>query len=169
MAPQARYQPLNSLGLALAREMNETDFQNDLVIPMAEYGGWKVMHISDSRKQVGGELVGDAGTAGYPDLHLVHPRYGEIHAELKRQVGWKWRKGQRDWLDAFAEVAAVQADWATSAAAHLGDAVVDLLGPMPRVYAALWRPEDLPIIEHVLVHHRLDLGVWWPDNDPGGT
>lgn len=161
--------PLDDLGKKLVLPQSEADWQNKTVIPMAQWGGWKVAHTSDSRKQVrtaggGTKTVGDKKIKGYPDLTLVHPRHGVVIAELKREDGWEWREGQREWLDQIAEVAMAQRDWAIAAAAQLGPDVVDALGPMPRVYAALWRPGDVDMVEDVLIRHQFDAATWWPDH-----
>lgn len=164
--------PALDVRLQLLSGVTEKEWQNDSVIPMARAGGWEVHHTSDSRREVRRRdgtalLVGDAQAAGYPDLTLVHRDHGVIVAELKKQKRWKWKPGQRDWLDTIAAVAAAQRDWALTAAALLPDDALDALGPLPRVYAAFWRPLDAQMVEDVLVHHHLDRGVWWPANDPG--
>lgn len=67
--------------------------------------GWKVMHISDSRRMVnrGGrvEIVGDADCKGWPDVFLCHPATGRVMAvEVKKETG-KLTDDQVDWLEAL--------------------------------------------------------------------
>ncbi len=71
------------------------------VIEVLEAAGWRVFHVSDSRKEVrDGEtyrLVGDPQAAGYPDLSAS--RSGDaLWAELKSQRG-KLEPEQVEWLD----------------------------------------------------------------------
>lgn len=68
-----RTNPLNEL---------ERDFQ-DRVIQWAEIQGWEVFHVADSRKDVGGKLVGDRQARWFPDLVLVRERV--LYRELKRE------------------------------------------------------------------------------------
>ena len=64
--------------------------EQELQATALEAAGWRVFHVSDSRKEVrDGEtyrLVGDPQAAGYPDLSAS--RSGEaLWAELKSQRG----------------------------------------------------------------------------------
>lgn len=160
---------LTPMAMQLLLHQSEADFQNETVIPMALWGGWKVAHTSDSRRVIpdrrngGTKVIGDKKIKGYPDLTLVHPDGGVIITELKREHGWDWREGQQEWLTAFATVAAAQGDWFAAVLANLAPEVSEALGPMPRVYAALWRPGDVAMIEDVLIRHRFDAATWWPE------
>lgn len=78
--------------------MLEKDFQN-AVMELARFLGWKVLHFSDSRRQVRpGVFVGDKDAAGWPDLFLVRERC--IAMELKAPKG-KTTDKQEEWLDAL--------------------------------------------------------------------
>lgn len=78
--------------------MREKDFQ-DAVMELARYLGWRVLHFSDSRRQVRpGVFVGDKDAAGWPDLFLVRER--AIAMELKAEKG-KTTPKQEEWLDAL--------------------------------------------------------------------
>lgn len=68
--------------------------------------GWKVMHVSDSRRMVnrGGKmvLVGDAECKGWPDLFLAHKATGRIMAvevKVEDPNRGKVTPEQADWLD----------------------------------------------------------------------
>lgn len=75
----------------LAKEMSERSLQ-DAVIALADRLGFMVYHTYDSRRS----------TAGYPDLHLVHPGRGvHLMRELKKQSG-RVTAAQQDWLTALA-------------------------------------------------------------------
>ncbi len=80
--------------------MTEAEFQKQ-VIDTAMWMGWKVMHISDSRKMVrrGGsyKAVADPLTSGWPDLFLV--KGSEVRVfELKSAKG-RLTDSQKDWLE----------------------------------------------------------------------
>lgn len=82
------------------REWSEKEYQKK-VVEAAELYGWKWAHFSDSTKQVRGRgFVGDTGAAGFPDLALVHPRYGFACLEIKKELG-DLRPKQGPWLDAL--------------------------------------------------------------------
>ena len=66
--------------------VKEAHFQAAL-IEAAQLFKWTVWHVSDSRKQAGGTLVGDSRTAGLPDLILAHPTHGVMFWELKSDKG----------------------------------------------------------------------------------
>lgn len=105
---------------------DEDHFQSE-VIRHAEARGWKVMHISDSRKEVrrGGVsfLVGDKLAKGYPDLTLVHPRHGIFAVRELKQNHTRLEPEQEEWLK-WLRAAGVDAD--------------------------VWRPRDLNAIERFL-------------------
>jgi hypothetical protein len=83
------------------REITEKDLQNR-IMTFARLYGWRVAHFHDSRRQVSaGVFVGDADAKGFPDLALVHPRFGFACLELKREVG-RLSVEQREWLDDLA-------------------------------------------------------------------
>lgn len=163
---------LTPMAMKLLLHQSEQDFQDGTVIPMAMWGGWQVAHTSDSRRVIpdrkngGVKIIGDKRIKGFPDLTLVHPDVGVVIAELKREHGWEWKPGQREWLDVFAAVGAAQGDWLGAALNTLAPEVVEALGPMPRVYAALWRPGDIAAIEDVLIRHTTESAIWWPDRRP---
>lgn len=99
----------------------------------AQLNGWRVFHVSDSRREVidrrqgVSRLVGDELAKGWPDLVLVHPRRGLLLVrELKSDRG-RVRPEQKEWLEALRAVG---------------------------VDADVWRPRDLPEIEAVLGFKR---------------
>ena len=92
--------------------VREADFQA-AVIELARLCGWRVAHFHDSRRQVGGKLVGDKDAAGFPDLVMV--RLGELlFVELKSAKGGLTRL-QWAWMDDLSRVAECYtwrpADW----------------------------------------------------------
>lgn len=87
----------------LWRAITEAQHQQ-AITDIATMYGWKYAHFADSRKAVkrGNRtfLVGDDQAAGYPDLTLVHRRFGAVWIEVKREKG-TFRDGQEPWLDAL--------------------------------------------------------------------
>jgi hypothetical protein len=80
------------------RLVTERELQSRLMA-FARLYGWRVAHFHDSRRQVKpGVFVGDADAKGFPDLALVHPRFGFACLELKKELG-KLSPEQIDWLD----------------------------------------------------------------------
>lgn len=73
---------------AAALRMTEAQFQA-AVVDLAQYRGWRVMHIHDSRRGIG---------AGYPDLTLLHKSTGRLlFAELKSARG-HLSPDQKQWI-----------------------------------------------------------------------
>lgn len=84
----------------IARDMKEATLQAQ-IIGTATRLGWLSYHTHDSRRS----------TAGYPDLHLVHPgRRISALVELKTQKGRLTPEQQR-WLTALAEAGVNVAVW----------------------------------------------------------
>ena len=82
--------------------VSEADFLAT-VIDLARWRGWRVAHFHDSRRQVGGELVGDSDAAGFPDL--VMARADELmFVELKSAKGIMTDL-QAVWMDVLSQVA----------------------------------------------------------------
>lgn len=106
-------------------QQTEAQFQA-AVIEYARIHGWRVAHFHDSRRQVGGRLVGDVDAAGYPDLTLVRGGVA-IFAELKAEAG-RISKGQCAWINDLTEVAERNRE----------------------VHVRLWRPSDWSEIEAML-------------------
>jgi hypothetical protein len=80
------------------RRVSEKELQGR-VMAFARLYGWRVAHFHDSRRQVKpGVFVGDADAKGFPDLALVHPRFGFACLELKKELG-KVSVEQAEWLD----------------------------------------------------------------------
>ena len=80
------------------RRVSEKELQGR-VMAFARLYGWRVAHFHDSRRQVKpGVFVGDADAKGFPDLALVHPRFGFACLELKKELG-KVSVEQVEWLD----------------------------------------------------------------------
>ena len=70
--------------------MNEAALQQ-LLTDAAEMHGWLVFHDNDSRRNA----------AGFPDLVLVHGRFGRVlFLELKSEIG-RVRPEQHVWMDAL--------------------------------------------------------------------
>lgn len=118
--------------------LTEAKFQ-EYVMELAALGGWKCMHIANSRRIVrragrADAVIGDKLTRGWPDLLLAHPRSGIVIAELKTEKG-KPTPSQHEWLDALVAAGGV--------------------------HVALWRPADCPTIERVLLNHDLSTARWW--------
>ena len=63
---------------------SERDFQASIV-DLARLCGWRVVHFHDSRREVGGELVGDSDAKGWPDLTLIRDRI--LYREVKTEKG----------------------------------------------------------------------------------
>lgn len=107
--------------------MTEAQFQEG-VIAFARLCGWRVFHVSDSRREVVdrrrgvSRMVGDELAKGWPDLVLVHPKRGLLVRELKSDRG-RLTPEQKEWLAALAAVG---------------------------VDVDVWRPRDLPTIERLL-------------------
>jgi hypothetical protein len=106
-------------------QQTEAEFQS-AVIDLARLRGWRVAHFHDSRRQVGGRLVGDADAEGYLDLTLTR-RGVLVFAELKSESGCI-SKGQCAWINDLTEVAEHNRD----------------------VHVRLWRPSDWNEIEGML-------------------
>ena len=70
--------------------MTEAELQQ-LLTDAAELHGWLVFHDNDSRRNV----------PGFPDLVLVHGRFGRVlFLELKSETG-RVRPEQHAWMDAL--------------------------------------------------------------------
>lgn len=86
----------------LADAMSETQLQG-AVIDMARSIGWLVHHCRPARTNSGRWSTPIEGTAGFPDLILVHPERGIVFAELKAERK-KPTAEQRQWLDDVARL-----------------------------------------------------------------
>lgn len=78
--------------------MNEQQFQRK-IIDTAKWLGWLVYH--PEKAQIRGNWL-TAGSHGFPDLVLVHPKRGVIFAELKTEVG-RVSEEQMRWLHALSD------------------------------------------------------------------
>lgn len=100
--------------------------------------GWHVWHFHDSRREVTDKttgqstIIGDSDAAGFPDLHMVHPRLGIIYAELKTD--------QPSSQPSADQLAALRNISAAVAGMVMGETVPPGAG---RVLVHLWRPADL--------------------------
>jgi hypothetical protein len=111
--------------ITAALQQTEAQFQT-AVIDLARIHGWLIAHFHDSRRQLGGKLVGDADAAGWPDLTLVRgPEL--LLAELKTEKG-RIKPTQLVWMEALLEVARCS----------------------EYVHVRLWRPSDWSEIEAML-------------------
>lgn len=105
--------------------------------------GWKVWHFHDSRREVTDKttgasyIIGDKDAAGFPDLHMAHPRLGIIYAELKTDATES--KPNDDQLEALRSIAA-------GVTASVAGEVVP--PGAARILVHVWRPRDLAT--HVL-------------------
>ena len=93
---------------ALNKATTEAEFQ-EVVMGFARLHDWRVFHVNDSRRQVGGHLVGDIDAKGFPDLLMLR---GEriVVAELKSTTG-RLTPEQEDWLGRFSLTAAETYVW----------------------------------------------------------
>lgn len=119
------------------KPISEKAFQTQ-VCQLGTRCGWKWWHFHDSRRQVGSKLVGDKDAAGFPDLVMCHPSRGVVFVELKSADG-RVAAEQRAALEHLAVAAmAMAANGAATA--------------KTRVH--LWRPEDWPVVQELLVFGR---------------
>ena len=82
--------------------MTEEDFLRR-VIETARWAGWLVYHPEKVPARWRGETRWvTAGSDGFPDLVLVHPKRGLIFAELKTDRG-RVADSQRRWHDALSD------------------------------------------------------------------
>lgn len=93
----------------LNRSISETELQQEFVAA-AMLLGWKVMHVSDSRRMVNHKgryvLVGDSACKGWPDLFLAHPATGRLLAvevKVEDPNRGKVTDDQQEWLDALSQ------------------------------------------------------------------
>lgn len=85
----------------LDRSVTHEELQ-DSFVSAARLLGWKLMHVSDSRRMVRKEgqlvMVGDAECKGWPDLFLAHEATGRILVvEIKTETD-KLKPDQAEWL-----------------------------------------------------------------------
>lgn len=105
---------------------------------LATQYGWAWWHFHDSRREVKDRatgqstIIGDKDAKGFPDLHMVHPRFGIIYAELKTDATSS--KPDEDQIKALRNIAA------GITASVMGETAVAGGG---RIIAHLWRPADL--------------------------
>jgi len=82
---------------------SEADWQQT-VLHAAHTAGWRCHHqLVPYRRGKDGRvraIVEPNTDPGVPDLLLVHPEYGVIHVELKRESG-KLSRDQEEWRDAL--------------------------------------------------------------------
>lgn len=125
---------------AEADKMSEKTYQR-IVLDQARFFGWQAHHATETRRQVSpGVFVGDADFAGFPDTVLAHPGVGVVFAEIKRQKGYSWQPGQREYLD--------------------------FLTTVPGPYVAMWQPRDHRGVEQLLADLDVTAPRWW---SPSGT
>ena len=72
-----------------ANLVNEREFQASIV-DLARLCGWRVVHFHDSRREVGGEMVGDSDAKGWPDLTLIRDRI--LYREVKTEKGRSYQE-----------------------------------------------------------------------------
>jgi hypothetical protein len=78
----------------------EKQFQSR-VIDFAHLHGWMIGHFRTSMNASGGfQTAVGADGKGFPDLTLVHPKYGILFRELKTDIG-KVSPEQREWGNAI--------------------------------------------------------------------
>lgn len=83
----------------LLRDVPESDVLAE-VLRACRAGGWRIFRVSDSRRQVGDRLVGDALAKGWPDVFAVRG-VQQVAVECKTEVG-KVTREQVEWLRALA-------------------------------------------------------------------
>jgi hypothetical protein len=77
--------------------MTEAEFQSQ-ILQIAKLYGWKIHHDRPAMSKDGRWATHVEGDAGFPDLVLVHQRFGTIYAELKSEKG-KLSPAQIEWID----------------------------------------------------------------------
>jgi hypothetical protein len=105
--------------------MNETEFQG-AVLDLAKLFGWRVAHFRPARTEQGWRTAVAADGKGFPDLVLVHPKYGVLFRELKTDTT-QLSADQEAWRDSLLDAGA---DW------------------------DIWRPRDMPMIKALLSFGR---------------
>lgn len=87
----------------LEAQVKERDFTRQ-VLGFLRMGGFLAAHVSDSRKESRGRLIGDHDAAGLPDVIAVHAaRRILLLLELKTTKG-RLRPEQEKWLAALDQV-----------------------------------------------------------------
>jgi hypothetical protein len=105
--------------------MNETEFQG-AVLDLAKLFGWRVAHFRPARTEQGWRTAVAADGKGFPDLVLIHPKYGVLFRELKTDTT-QLSADQEAWRDSLLDAGA---DW------------------------DIWRPRDMPLIKALLSFGR---------------
>jgi hypothetical protein len=111
------------------------------VLGTARSNRWRAWHFHDARREVTDRrtqqrrIIGDGDAKDFPDLVLVHPRFGIGFVELKTdQTASKATPGQ---LQALTEIAGA------AAAVAMGERLPPGGG---RIFVHLWRPRDLATV-----------------------
>jgi hypothetical protein len=90
------------MGDKRAEAMTEAELQ-EAVIELAQWLGYKTIHIRAAQKQNGSWYVPYEGDTGFPDLFMVHKRTGYmILAELKNEKADP-TPAQLEWIGAADE------------------------------------------------------------------
>lgn len=108
-----------------------------------QLGGWTATHFRPARS-AGGYVTAITGDKGFPDWTLVHPDGRLIFAELKGARG-QVTPEQRSWLDLLAHSAVTETPARTLFSFDV----------------CLWRPDDKPEIEAVLVRGQRPSSTRW--------
>jgi hypothetical protein len=107
-------------------KISESSFQT-AIIDLAKTCGWMVHHTKNVQLKNGRWMTPLSGMAGFPDLVLVHHRFGgPIYAEIKTSVG-RLSPAQQLWRDTLISAGA---EW------HL------------------WRPKDIDEIKTRLIRKQ---------------
>ena len=142
--------------------VSERDFQASIV-DLARLCGWRVVHFHDSRREVGGEMVGDSDAKGWPDLTLIRDRI--LYREVKTEKGRVTKSQDRmlvsllaaqatQPLEAIARIQDVLGDIENMSAGEIRTQLewaieaLDTTGEPP--LAKVWRPSDWDEIQEVL-------------------
>lgn len=108
-------------------------------------GGWLATHFRPARS-AGGVVTAIQGDKGWPDWVLAHPDGRLVFAELKTSNG-RVTPEQRAWLDALANAA-------MRFTSDLGSSVVAF-------DVCIWRPEDRPEVEAILLRGARATATRW--------
>jgi hypothetical protein len=105
--------------------INERDYQ-DRIVELGRTFGWRAAHFGTANTGKGFRTPVRYDGKGFPDLVLVHPKYGVLFRELKTDTT-QLSADQEAWRDSLLDAGA---DW------------------------DIWRPRDMPMIKALLSFGR---------------
>ena len=86
-----------TVDVRISSQLSEREWQQ-VVTESATWYGWEYYHSRPAMMRSGKWATALEGTAGFPDLVLVHKKRGLIFAELKSEKGRLSQKQER-WID----------------------------------------------------------------------